>query len=163
MSWGSPRGYGNQGYYPPQKQQPYYPPPQQQPYYQPQQPNYGGRSNYRQQRPVKKHSGCKWVVDKKLPERPTMIGWNYSKRLGLISFIACEVANSQDFKSNNPKNKDYKKWVVTVNFAAQGKKTFNGLFRISTQKLYIPDLNMVANPAAQNGGYWGQSGKPKNR
>ena len=120
--------------------------------------SYGGQ--YGGGRATKKHSGCKmrsgWT-SRKTGERVDdnfIQGWNYSRRQGLISFIASPRKERQTANSN------FEHWVVNVQYR-DGKKTFTGFFNVSRNLLTIPDLKMVANPNAPNGGYFGTFIKSK--
>jgi len=112
-------------------------------------------------RQFRKHSGAKIVHDKKKPERPCLTAWNYSKRLGLVTLIACQA--STDFKVKKPEHAHSIKWHVKITIPMQGDKTYVGSWHTEKQKLYIPELGLVVNPSAPNGGYFGRCQKPKNR
>ncbi|WP_143306856.1 hypothetical protein [Chitinophaga vietnamensis] len=112
------------------------------------------------QRQNKKHSGCKsqngWV-SRKTGERVDDLllkGWNYSRRRGMISFVAVPR------KERDTANPNYEHWVVSVS-ASDGRKTFTGFYNVAKRILVIPDLRMVANPNAPNGGYFGRFFKGK--
>ena len=99
------------------------------------------------QQPKKKRSGCKAKRDKN--GNDCIIGWNKSRSRGFISFIAAPHKK----KSKN-KSPDSETWMVKV---TQGITIVwhVGFYNTETRKLTIPDLNMVANPNAANGGYFG--------
>ncbi|MBO9731164.1 MAG: hypothetical protein J7623_21175 [Chitinophaga sp.] len=75
-------------------------------------------------------------------------GWNKSRTRGFISFVAIPR------KERETANPVYEHWVVSVQFST-GKKTFTGFYNTNRRLLTIPDLAMVANPGAPNGGYFG--------
>lgn len=123
--------------------------------------NNGYQNNGYQPQP-KKHSGCKMTVY--TPEKGknagqkmfVMNGWrktkygffvikcnptNKSKAVakGYLNSIACEVVNRSTGETNLH-------W---------------GIFHIETKKVRIPDLGLVLNPNAPNGGYCGISKRPQ--
>ncbi|PSL43411.1 hypothetical protein CLV51_108100 [Chitinophaga niastensis] len=125
---------------------------------------YAKRTNYsyagRPQRQARKKSGCKlkngWV-SRKTGERVDdnlLTGWNKSRSRGFITFIAVPR------KERETSNANFEHWVVSVQFAT-GRKTFTGFYSISRRVLIVPDLQMVANPHAPNGGYFGTFSKRK--
>lgn len=89
---------------------------------------------------------------------PLLHGWNYSRSRGLISFVA---SLRKDKDKRKTANKDWQLMAVKVNFK-DGVKIFNGFYRDRDQKLIIPDLQMIANPNAPNGGYFGRYYRTKN-
>lgn len=127
--------------------------------------SYGGGGSYRRaygsySRQKKKHSGCKmrsgWTTKSGEHVNENMItGWNYSRRLGLISFIA-----SPRKEGRETKNDRIERWVVNIRFR-DGPKIFTGFYNLDHRKLRIPDLRMTANPHAPNGGYFGTSNVSK--
>ncbi len=114
--------------------------------------NGGGRRNNNRRPPKYTKNGhpaksqCRMKPDK--TGRPCITGWNVSKERGFITMVSVPC---KDFKT---KSKNSDKWVASVKFA-DGKKTFTAFYNTMTKKLTIPDLDMVANPNAQNGGYFG--------
>ncbi|MFB6458025.1 hypothetical protein ACE38W_22325 [Chitinophaga sp. Hz27] len=108
----------------------------------------------------RKKSGCRmrsgWT-SRKTGERVDdnyITGWNKSMTRGFITFIA---SPRKERETASPHNEH---WVVTVQFST-GKKTFTGFYNLNTKRLTIPDLQMVANPNAPNGGYFGTNRKRK--
>lgn len=116
--------------------------------------NSGNYNNNRNQgQPQKKHSGCRKGQDKK--GNPYLIGWNASKTRGMISFIASPYSGTKEIKSKS--GKTWQNWFVKITFKATGDiKNYSGMYNVSNNKLYIKDLNLVANPGAPNGGYFGK-------
>ncbi|MEZ2445929.1 hypothetical protein AB6805_29645 [Chitinophaga sp. RCC_12] len=125
--------------------------------------SYGKRANYTYSgRPTQKRkkSGCKmrsgWT-SRKTGERVDdnlLTGWNKSRTRGFITFIAIPR------KEKETSNANFEHWVVSVQFST-GKKTFTGFYNVNRRLLTIPDLQMVANPNAPNGGYFGTFKKSK--
>jgi hypothetical protein len=105
-------------------------------------------------RPVKK-SGCKvqdGYTNKSGEFVPGLLltGWNKSQGRGFIKFIAAERKGKGETKAANQTC-----FAVKVQFS-DGPKWFNGFYNSETKKMTIPDLEMVANPHAPNGGYFGK-------
>lgn len=105
----------------------------------------------------KKHSGCKKItsyVDKKTAEvKPAQMiqAWNYSVSRGMMTMIA-----SPRKKGAATKNPNQKMFTCKVFFKRTLEtKYYLGFYNETTGKLTIPDLQMVANPKAKNGGYFG--------
>ncbi|MCU4165219.1 hypothetical protein [Carboxylicivirga caseinilyticus] len=98
-------------------------------------------------RPRKK-SGCKYNPNAK-NGAPVITGWNKSRSRGFISFIA-----SPHKKKSKGKNPNYETWMVKVTSGIQ-TVWHVGQYNLTKGILTIPDLNMVANPKAPNGGFFG--------
>jgi hypothetical protein len=114
---------------------------------------YNGGNHQSNNRVVKKHSGCRQGIDKK--SNPYLIGWNASRRRGMISFIAAPFSGTKEVKSKS--GKTWQNWFVKITFKDSGEvKNFSGLYNVSNHKLYIKELNLVANPSAPGGGYFGK-------
>jgi hypothetical protein len=121
-----------------------------------------GRGNYSNNRSnnndkPKKHSGC----DSKLctvrstgEQKLCIFGWNYSRRNGMVKFIA-------SFHKLT-KNDNWASWTVKVKYQGRKAELMLGLYDKRSGKLIIPDLEMVANPKAPNGGYFGRFYRTKN-
>ncbi|MFN5984227.1 MAG: hypothetical protein ACK479_12235 [Fluviicola sp.] len=112
------------------------------------QPNNGYGGNNRQQ---KKRSGCKMGTGKN--GALFIQGWNASKK-GMTKLIAS--MKKQNNMCTNSKGDKIEIWVCNI---TQGlvSVTKTGFFNTRDGKLRIPDLNMVASPTANNGGYFGKS------
>lgn len=121
---------------------------------------YRTQNNYQPQpRTKSKHSGCKRVVLKRgsSSNERNISAWNVSKERGLITALIFATKYSDQPTSNGNVN-----LCAKVTFKRTGltqlmkcvKSTKNG-------KFYIPALGMVANPDAPNGGYFGQSKRPR--
>lgn len=121
-------------------------------------PNYGNRNggnysnngggynnNYAPQnsQPFKK-SGCTYVQKK---DKEYMSGWNKSKA-GLMSFIASPRLDSSKRKTGSS---DWENWFVKITMPDRTIVKTNGLFQVTTNKLFLKDLQMVANPKAPSG------------
>ena len=100
----------------------------------------------------KKHSGCRL---RQLPDMkwPIIFGWMY-KNGAIISLYATEYE-----KSHEKVSKTGKKWVNLfvrlTNKTTMHVEKMSGLMNLENHKLYIKDLNLIANPKAPNGGYFG--------
>jgi hypothetical protein len=113
--------------------------------------------NNNNQRPQKKHSGCRSKMGSN--GKNVIFGWNYSRRHGLVSFVAT-MKNEKNLCVNK-NGEELHIYVVTVTKAMQAKQTVTGFFNPNDGKLRIPDLGMTANPKANNGGYWGRTAVSK--
>lgn len=102
-----------------------------------------------QARPVVKHSGSQlkfgWVSKKtgeKIEEK-FITGWNYSKTRGMISIIGAPRK-----KGTATRSKDSEMWTVKVRYADGRKPEYMlGFFHVPTNRLFVNDLQMVANPS----------------
>lgn len=109
---------------------------------------------YKEQKPIKKHSGCKYSTARE-SGKPIVYGWNYSKQRGLISFIASPYKGTKDHTSKS--GKVWQNWVVKITNKRTLQETLtSGLFDKQTRKLILKQQGMVANPNARNGGYFGK-------
>ncbi len=113
----------------------------------------GGRSNDR--RETRKHSGCAFGVSKETGNE-WMNGWNYSRQNGMVKFVA-----SPSPKVNGGPNTDA--WCAKVTVGKQAPYLLTCFLTKGTKRLTFPDLGMVANASAPNGGYWGKFTQSKNR
>lgn len=118
--------------------------------YRPRYNNYSAPSN-NYQRP-KKHSGC---GSKSLPDGGVVIfGWRLAGR-DMIKLYARPYKGTKVSTS-----KSGKRWAnlfvtLTNQRTMQTIKT-SGLYNLDSGKLYISELNLIANPKAPNGGYFGK-------
>lgn len=111
------RGYSNQRYY---NQRQY-------------------NQNYNQK--PKKRSGCKSVVTKN--GDTVIVGWNFSKRYGLISFIAGANKKTKTFQG---RTKDWQNWTIKVSPKNQQPYLLNCLYNVTDNKVIVKDLGIVLNP-----------------
>ena len=119
----------------------------------------GGRSfSYNQQGPPRKHSGSKTGFCKNKDGVPYINGWHYSKRGGMVGFIAVPCIKSATKSPNS------EKWVVSITPQFGAKITLTAFYNTLTRKLTIPDYGggYVLNPSAPNGGYCGPFFKRSN-
>lgn len=111
--------------------------------------------NYKPQRQVKKHSGCKTGVlrNGNFAGQQYVQGWNYTKRFGLRSFLAVPYSKSKEVESSN--RKIWKNVMVKV--SQQGVKDFivGGMLEVITGRVTISELGIIMNPKAPNKGYCG--------
>lgn len=115
-------------------------------------------ANYNQS-PQKKRSGAKMVMTKTGVRCIT--GWNYSRTHGMISLVAVQKRGGKASNGNIHVNECMTKtgqvrevWACTIQKKFQKDVTFTGFFDPMSNKLRIPDLNMVA---SVNANYFGRS------
>jgi hypothetical protein len=114
--------------------------------------SYDYKKNKGNDQAKKKHSGCRM---RQLPKMkfPIIFGWMY-KGGAIISLYATEYAKSKETKSEAGK-----RWVNLfvrlTNKTTMRVEKMSGLLNLDNGKLYIKDLNLIANPKAPNGGYFG--------
>lgn len=114
--------------------------------------DYSGGGNY-QRRPAKKHSGCgKKTIDAKTGV--VLYGWRLAKGM-MYKMYATPYAGTKI--STSKSGKQWANYFVRLINTSTGEivKT-SGLLNLSNHKLYIKELNLVANPSAPNGGYFGK-------
>lgn len=100
----------------------------------------------------KKHTGCKFrAADKN--GNPVTTGWNYSRRHGLVSFLATPYKGTSVHKSRS--GKEWLNVMVKITRQMQAPHIVSGLMERGTGKVIIKDLGIVMNPQARNGGYCG--------
>lgn len=115
----------------------------------------------RKKAPGKKRSGCKAYDSYKsregeLVQRPMILAWRIDKNFGFQKLRA--FLSKNDGMPKNEANGDrYRNMVVTLTSKA-GVSVINGVFDDKYQKLKLIDLELVANPNAPNGGYFGPGG-----
>lgn len=93
-----------------------------------------------------KHSGCTAGTGK--TGKPYIQGWR------LVYGQMCKMIASpaKEFKT---KSENSDRWIVNL-VCGINKAVYNGFYNVETKKLTIPDLGLVANPKAPNGGYFGK-------
>ncbi|KAA9339865.1 hypothetical protein F0P96_04410 [Hymenobacter busanensis] len=105
-----------------------------------------------------KHSGAK-IKDsyqrrdgnggKERVDAPCINAWKVQDRK-ILSLVAVPCSDT------TTKSKNSEKWVCTLTLGKTGRKeTETGFYNPETGKLTIPDRQMVVNPKAPNGGYFG--------
>lgn len=123
-------------------------------------PNYDfpmntGGMRFNPQQPIKKRSGCRIRVSKYDKNQYFISGWKYSKNLGgIISFSAAPYSKTKTTTSET--GKEWSNYLVKMTLPDMSTKLVSGLFDHDNHKLYIKDLNLIANPKANNGGYFGK-------
>jgi hypothetical protein len=119
-------------------------------------PNYGfQRGGYQPQQVYnapRKHTGCSKKI---MPDGAVILsGWKKSKS-GYVKMYARPYS-----KSKVRTSKTGKEWmnvfVTLTNVSTMQVTKTSGLLDMSNHKLYISELNLVANPSAPNGGYFGK-------
>lgn len=116
------------------------------------------RSGYRGRRDDdrgRKHSGCQFGVSKETGKE-WMNGWNYSRQNGMVKFVA-----SPSPKVNGGPTTDA--WCAKITVGKQAPYLVTCFMTHNTKRLTFPDLGMVANASAPNGGYWGKFTQSKRR
>ena len=127
--------------------------------------NQGYNNQNYQNQPPRKKSGCRETQGKN--KKATIHGWRKSNGQ-FMNFVACQNNGEKAHGKGgavikNKKGEEYTRWTAKLTNKTIGTvSTVNCLYNHTTGKLYFPDLNLVANPKAPNGGYWGKSSKPKN-
>lgn len=119
------------------------------------------RSNSRNytssQQSTKKRSGCSLKV---CSDGKTIVlsGWKIMNRC-LVQMYARPYKGTKTVASSDPRSKGYH-WTnlfVTLTNTKTGEiQKLGGLFCEETKRLYIKELNLVANPRAPRGGYFGK-------
>ncbi|MGC3977843.1 MAG: hypothetical protein QM751_06155 [Paludibacteraceae bacterium] len=99
-----------------------------------------------------KKSGCRVIMKDK--DTPIVTGWKTSKN-GMLSLYARPYKGTKLSTSKN--GKEWLNLFVTVtNRRTMQKTNMSGLFNLANQKLYIKEYNLIANPRANRGGYFGK-------
>jgi hypothetical protein len=107
----------------------------------------------------RKHSGCTTGVDKNKKEY--VRGWNYSARRGMITAYVCEYKSTKETTSEKS-GITYTNLMAKVVYKDSGvEKIYGALLSHKTKRIIIPELGMVLNPAAPNGGYFGKFSRKK--
>lgn len=99
-------------------------------------------------RPYKKRSGCSRKSATKNGEAKDIIhGWKYTKRTGLISFVATVAKD----KFQTQKDKETYTTMVAKVQSAFGERLYFVFWNKRKGILFFPDIKMVASPSAN---YW---------
>lgn len=120
---------------------------------------YNARTSY-ERRDTPKHSGAEkgtYVVKDTGEQKPYIRGWNFSRRHGMLSFLCVPT---KDIKTASPNSE---KWVCKVQYEKQRPQHVTAFYHPNSGKVTIPDLQMVLNPKAPNGGYCGRFFQTRNR
>lgn len=107
----------------------------------------------------KKHSGC--GQKQGTNGKNVIYGWNYSRRFGLVKFVAT-MKNTENLCVNK-NGEELHIYVCTITRPFEKAVTVTGFFKPNDGKLRMPDLGMTANPRAPHGGYWGRTVPSKSR
>jgi hypothetical protein len=117
----------------------------------------GNFQNQYNQRPVKKHSGASKGTDKN--GKQYFRGWNYSAARGMVTVFVSAYAKSGEHTSSKS-NVTYTNLLAKVEYKNSGVVRLMGaLLSHTTNRVTIPELGMVLNPGAPNGGYFGKFSK----
>lgn len=115
-------------------------------------------NNQNNERPPK-HSGCRYTQGRN--GKPVLTGWN-KRKSHFMTFVATlnnpkNVARKDGSEIVNAKGQVYARWTATItDHTSMSESTVSCLYNTKTGKLYMPSFNLVANPKAPNGGYWGR-------
>lgn len=118
------------------------------------------RGGYNNQAPARKKSGCRIKEGKN--GKPCITAWKKTK-VAFLTLMACPNNGANLMAKDgsvitNKKGQEYARWTGTIIDRNTGSvSTHSCLYNLSTGKLYIPELKMVASPNANNGGFWGNS------
>lgn len=107
--------------------------------------------NYRRNDAPKKKSGAKMgqcVVKSTGESKPYISGWMVRNRR--MYKAICGPCN--EYKTKSPNSE---KWLVKYSVDMEMPQLVTGFYNTLTRKLTIPDLSIVLNPSAPNGGYMG--------
>jgi len=102
----------------------------------------------------KKHSGCKkhTATDGK---GIFITGWNFSKDAGMVSFIAGPYKGTK--RTISASGKHWENWFLKMTHKRTSTVTnHSAMYHVETGKLYLKELNKIANYKAKNGGYFGK-------
>lgn len=118
---------------------------------------YGGNYNNNGggQRQPKKHSGC-GMKEEAANGQPCIYGWRYVPGQGKFSFV------SSPFKSPKTKSERWLQFCTTVTRPDGSQFLASTLWDTQKKRLKFTKGGQVANPYAQNGGYWGKGGYKMN-
>lgn len=109
------------------------------------------RGNYQSNRPRKK-SGCRLIMKDK--DTPIISAWK-SQKNGLLALYARPYKGTK--LSVSKSGKEWLNLFVTITNRQTHQVTkCSGLFDLQRQRLYLPEFNLIANPKAPNGGYFGK-------
>jgi len=129
-------------------------------------PQYNNAPQYRNGAPPRKKSGAKETMGKN--GKPAISAWKKTRN-AFLTLIACPNNEANVMRKDgsaiiNKKGQEYARWTATLVDRNTGSmSTHSCLYNTVTRKLYIPDLKMVANAHAANGGYFGNSYMSKRR
>lgn len=117
------------------------------------------RGGYQNNRPQKKHSGCKSGTDRN--GKPYLQGWKYDKTNGLRKFYATPYNGTKETTSGS--GKVWQNWFVRIQMSDGSELKTSGLFDKQQNKVVINQLGFVMNPRGGAGGYVGPYYYKKNR
>lgn len=117
----------------------------------------GQRPDYQNaQYAPKKHSGAKKVRSKKAGFEGVefISAWNYSKKRGMVTILISEYKKTKTVTANN--GTQYRNLLAKVKYENSGvEKLMGALLNLSNHKITLPEMGMVVNVNAPNGGYCG--------
>jgi hypothetical protein len=104
----------------------------------------------------RKHSGATKGTDKN--GKQYFRGWNYSQQRGMLTIFVSAFKSSGEHTAKN--GNVYTNLMAKVQYKNSGvEKLCGALLSHSTGRVTIPELGMVLNPSAPNGGYFGKFSK----
>lgn len=113
---------------------------------------YNNMRSYRGAQQPRKRSGAR--ITFKDETTPIISAWK-KDRFGFHVLYARPYS-----KTKRTKSKSEKRWlnlfVTITNRSTMQETKCSGMFDLDRQRLYISDLNLIVNPKAPNGGYFGK-------
>jgi hypothetical protein len=100
----------------------------------------------------RKKSGCQKGIGR-IEGKKWVSGWNKSSQ-GFLKFLAFEYKDTKQVTSRN--GKIWETWVARVTFPDRKVELKPVLCEVMTGRIFFRDMNMIANPNAPNGGYFGR-------
>ena len=115
--------------------------------------NYNNNNNRNTTNQPRKRSGCRLIQKEGISY---ISAWRVTGGQ-MFSLFARPYKNTRETKPNSRGN-SYLTYFATITNKTTGQSwNLSALLDIQTNKLRLPGINQVANPRANNGGYWGKS------
>jgi hypothetical protein len=87
--------------------------------------------------------------------KPFVTGWNVSQSRGYITFIAFPYEKTKRVVSDN--GVEWENWMIKINSQRNIEPILKPcLMEVATGRILCKELNLMANPKANNGGYFGK-------
>lgn len=120
--------------------------------------NRGYNNNNRNQgnQEQRKRSGCKHGIGR-TEGKPWVSGWNKSAA-GYMKFLAFPYKGQQSKTKEviSRSGKVWENWMARITYPDRHTALMPVLREVHTNRIIFRDINMIANPGAPNGGYWGR-------
>ena len=101
----------------------------------------------------KKRSGCKWKNTTR-NGKPCITAWKYdAQKKGIISVLVAPYKKTKRRKSKA--GITWENWIATITMPSGNKLVRSCMVNMDNKKFYLQELNMMGNPRANNGGYFG--------